>query len=75
MASRINSVLNKVHPILWQGCCIAISIVVFSLILINRSPNFLRPLSMSLRTGFGLVIPATAITIYLVYRLPGVQES
>ncbi len=71
MASRINSVLNKVHPILWQGCCIAISIVVFSLILINRSPNFLRPLSMSLRTGFGLVIPATAIAIYLVYRLPG----
>src|SRR5688572_27732337 len=69
--SRINHALNKIHPLPWHFICIAISIVVFSLVLLNRSPNFLRPLSMALRTGFGLIIPAIAIAMYLVYRLPG----
>jgi hypothetical protein len=45
--------------------------VLFALILMNRSPNFLRPLSMSLRTGFGLVIPVTAFIVYLAFRIPG----
>jgi hypothetical protein len=70
MNSKILSPLNKIHPLLWQIICISLSAALFSAILVNRSPNFLRPLSMSLRTGFGLVIPATAIIIYLTFRIP-----
>jgi hypothetical protein len=36
----------------------------------NRSPNLLRPVSMSLRTGFGLVIPLAALVVYLAFRVP-----
>jgi len=42
----------------------------FSLIVANRAPNLLRPISMSLRTGFGLVIPITGLLLYLVFRIP-----
>jgi hypothetical protein len=55
----------------WQLFCILVSIVIFSLVLANRSPNFLRPLSMSLRTGFGLVIPVTTLAIFFTFRIPG----
>lgn len=58
-------------PILWQLICLTVSIAIFTLILLNRSPNLLRPLSMALRTGFGLVIPATAVLIYIAFRVPG----
>lgn len=58
-------------PIAWQLICLTVSITVFTLILLNRSPNILRPLSMSLRTGFGLVIPAAAILVYIAFRIPG----
>jgi hypothetical protein len=69
--SRIVSAINKIHPALWHLLCLAISAMVLSLILLNRSPNFLRPLGMALRSGFGLVIPATALVLYLVNRIPG----
>jgi hypothetical protein len=71
MLPKLETQLNKIHSVLWQTVCLSVSITSFSLILINRSPNFIRPLSMSLRTGFGLVIPATAIFLYLTYRVPG----
>src|SRR6266545_2357936 len=58
-------------PIVWQLFCLAIAILIFSLILINRSPNVLRPIGMSLRTGFGLIIPFTAALIYVTFRIPG----
>jgi hypothetical protein len=61
---------RKLNPYLWQGICLAISIIIFSLILVNRSPNLLRPISMSMRTGFGLVIPVTALLLYLCFRIP-----
>ena len=57
--------------LVWQIFCLAIGILVFSLILLNRSPNLLRPISMSLRTGFGLIIPITGLLIYITYRMPG----
>jgi hypothetical protein len=66
----INDFLNKIKPFLWQILFLGISIALFSLILANRSPNLLRPLSMSLRTGFGLVIPLTALVMYLAFRIP-----
>jgi hypothetical protein len=57
--------------IIWQLFCITIAISVFSLILLNRSPNLLRPISMSLRTGFGLIIPITALLVYATFRISG----
>jgi hypothetical protein len=62
--------IHKIKPLLWQILFLTISAALFSLILINRSPNLLRPISMSLRTGFGLVIPLTALILYLAFRVP-----
>ncbi|MBI3170632.1 MAG: hypothetical protein HYZ22_19295, partial [Chloroflexi bacterium] len=67
----IKSLIEKTHPLIWQILCLGISIFVFSLILSNHSPLLLRPVSMALRTGFGLVIPLTALAIYAVFRIPG----
>ncbi|MBM3126482.1 MAG: hypothetical protein FJZ87_15670, partial [Chloroflexi bacterium] len=71
MKSKFPAFIEKIHPLLWQGICFALSILVFSLILVNRNPNFLRPLSMAMRTGFGLVIPSTALALYFLLRIPG----
>ena len=60
----------KIKSLLWQLLFLAISIALFGLILANRSPNLLRPISMALRTGFGLVIPITALILYLAFRIP-----
>lgn len=61
---------HKIKPLLWQLLFLAISTALFSLILANRSPNLLRPISMALRTGFGLVIPITGFILYLAFRIP-----
>jgi hypothetical protein len=63
-----NEFIHKIKPLLWQILFLGISAALFSLILVNRSPNLLRPVSMSLRTGFGLVIPLTALILYLAFR-------
>ena len=65
------NLINRIKPLLWQSLFLAISAVLFSLILVNRSPNLLRPTSMALRTGFGLVIPLAALVVYLAFRIPG----
>jgi hypothetical protein len=65
-----NDIIHKIKPLLWQILFLGISATLFSLILINRSPNLLRPVSMALRTGFGLVIPLTALILYLAFRIP-----
>lgn len=62
---------EKIHPLLWQFICLAISILVFILLLGNLSPFLLRPISLALRTGFGVIIPLTALVMYAVYRIPG----
>ena len=63
-----NNPIHKIKPLLWQILFLGISTALYSLILMNRAPNLLRPVSMSLRTGFGLVIPLTALTLYLAFR-------
>lgn len=62
---------KKITPLLWQIACLGISILIFSLILLNRSPFLLRPISMALRTGFGFIILVTALVMYLAFRIPG----
>jgi hypothetical protein len=68
---RMRSSLRKINPTLWQILCLAVSILFFGVILLNRSPIFLRPLSMALRTGFGLVIPAAIVFVYFAFRIRG----
>jgi hypothetical protein len=63
--------MDRVPPAIWHAFCLFISLLVFSLIVLNRSPNLLRPLSMALRTGFGLIIPAATLILYLAFRMPG----
>lgn len=65
------NLLEKIHPIIWQALCLGIALLVFTLILINRSPFPLRPISVALRLGFGVVIPVTGLVIYAIFRIPG----
>ena len=51
------------------------AIFVFWIIIANRSPNFLRPLSMLLRTGYTVVIPSIYLVLYLVFRIKGWPEN
>ncbi|GAB4573613.1 MAG: hypothetical protein Fur0017_27840 [Anaerolineales bacterium] len=62
---------EKIHPLIWQFICLAVSILVFILLLSNFSPFLLRSISLALRTGFGVVIPLTALVMYAAYRIPG----
>lgn len=62
---------KRIHPLAWQSVCLGISLLIFILILNNRSPNLLRPISMALRTGFGIVIPLAALVVYAAFRVPG----
>lgn len=71
MFQRIAAFTSKVHPILWQFLSLTIAMLVFVFILTNRSPFLIRPVSMSLRTGFGIIIPAAALVLYAVFRIPG----
>ena len=71
MKSKFIELENKIHPWVWQIFGLAVSILVFSLILENRSPNLLRPLSVALRTGFGITIVFATLTVYAAFRVPG----
>ena len=65
-----NKFTHKIKPYLWQLIFLGISVAIFALILVNRSPNLLRPVSMALRTGFGLVVPLTSLILYIAFRIP-----
>jgi len=51
----------------------AVALSIFALILVNRSPNFLRPLSMQIRFGFTWIVPVLFIALFLTLRIPGWQ--
>jgi hypothetical protein len=48
-----------------------IALSLFILILSNRSPNVLRPLSMNVRFGFGLIIPLLLIILFAAFHISG----
>jgi len=50
---------------------IVIAILFFAFILLNRSPNFLRSMGLSLRTGFNLTVAICFLLLYITFRLPG----
>jgi hypothetical protein len=70
MKSKIIELENRIHPWIWQIIGLVVSILVFSFILENRSPNLLRPVSVALRTGFGVTILFATLTVYAAFRLP-----
>ena len=47
------------------------AIFVFVLILQNRSPNFLRPLSINIQFGYTIVVPILFIVLYFSFRMRG----
>ena len=47
------------------------AVLFFAFILLNRSPNLLRPLSLSARTGFNLTVMLLFLLLYLTFRLGG----
>jgi len=65
-----NKFVQRIKPYLWQLIFLVLSAALFSLLMANRSPNLLRPISMALRTGFGLVIPITGLILYFIFRIP-----
>lgn len=50
---------------------IVLAVSVFVLILLNRSPSLLRPLSLSARTGFNLTVLLLFLILYISFRLRG----
>lgn len=50
---------------------LVVAITVFVLILLNRSPNFLRAISITLRTGFNLSVVLCLFILYITFRLKG----
>ncbi|MBK7691790.1 MAG: hypothetical protein IPJ31_11965 [Bacteroidetes bacterium] len=73
MSNKLNSstYIENIPPRIWQTLCLGVSILVFILILVNRSPFLFRPVSMALRLGFGMVIPLTGLVMYAAFRIPG----
>ncbi|MCQ3937969.1 MAG: hypothetical protein DPW18_13095 [Chloroflexi bacterium] len=71
MNQKNNVITGKIHPVLWHILTLTAAILVFVLILASRSPFFLRPASMALRTGFGIIMPIAALVLYAVFRVPG----
>jgi hypothetical protein len=65
----MKKIISKPSPVVWQTVCLLISLGLYTLIVVNRSPNLLRPMSMALRTGFGLVIPITSLVVYAAFRV------
>lgn len=57
--------------ILRGAIILAIAISVFVVILVNRSPNVLRPLSISMRSGFSVSLGLYLAVLYLSFRWKG----
>jgi hypothetical protein len=67
-AKRTTSLKNTwLQEALW----IVLSVSVFALILLNRSPNLLRPLSLHARTGFNVILLLLFLLLYISFRLRG----
>ena len=62
--------INNLHPFLWGILKLSIAFFCFTFILFYPI-TILRPISLALRTGFGIIIPLTTIIIYIVFRIPG----
>lgn len=62
---------ERIHPLAWQLLFVGFSILVFTLILLNRSPFLLRPVSIALRSGFGVMLLLATLVMFAVFLIPG----
>ena len=69
MSTKTN-IIEKINPTLWETLKLGIAFSCFIFILFYPL-TILRPISLALRTGFGLVIPLTTLIIYITFRIPG----
>jgi hypothetical protein len=54
-----------------QTLSVLLSVSLFTLILLNRSPNVLRPISLYSRTGFNVALGLIFLLVYITFRLRG----
>jgi len=59
------------HPWIREAAMYLAAFFIFTLILLNRSPNFLRPLSTNMRFGSAWIIPLLVVVLLLSFPLPG----
>ncbi len=71
MKNKSSASTSQIQSYTWQIICLIVSILFYTFVLENRSPSFLRQLSVSLRTSFGVVILITTLVMYMIYRIPG----
>ena len=71
MASKNHNSPIWISTIAWLVIFLTLALLFFNFVLVNQAPGLLRPVSLSLRTGFGLVIPAAALILYTLFQLPG----
>ena len=66
-----SKILSVGSRLLGLAIILFLSVFAFWIIISNRSPNLLRPLSMLLRTGYTVVLPLIYLALYLAFRLKG----
>ena len=77
MKQKLQSYIKFIQRIFPQRSIVSdflflvMAVSVFILILINRSPNFLRAVSLPLRAGLDLTVGAYFVILYLAFRLRG----
>ncbi len=62
---------SRWQPAVFPILIVVMGMLVYTLILINRYPFPLRPISLAVQFGFTLMAPLVALGLYLAYRLPG----
>ena len=68
-----SSPVTSLTKILWirETVIYVTALFVCALILLNRSPNLLRPLSMNVMFGFGLLVPLLALILLFSFHASG----
>jgi len=71
------SPVSSLAKILWirEAVIYLTALFVFALILLNRSPNLFRPLSMNVMFGFGLLVPFLALILLFSFHTSGWPEK
>jgi len=76
MTEKIKHSLSQLRSTLQQtlgfdALSVIVALLIFSLILLNVSPEIFRTISLKARTGFGEFIPFFILLLYASFRLPG----
>src|SRR5687768_11721220 len=70
-SSRLKSLAFLKQNWVQETFLILLAVSVFAVILLNRSPNVLRPISLYSRTGFNVALGLFFLLLYITFRLRG----